>query len=251
MEATKVALVTAGSAGLGAAIARCLAIDAKMNVIINYSSNTQRAEALVKELQGNCPSQKFAALQADIGDRTQVEGLVEQALSSMGRLDVVVSNAGWTRMTDFMDLDEGVTDEDWDRCFTINVKSHLWLMKAAKKHLDDTEGVFITTASVAGVKPSGSSLPYAVSKAAQIHLVKSLAIIAAPKVRVNSVSPGVLLTEWGRKFPEERLRAVQKASKLERFATVEDVAEQVKIFALSKSVTGQNAVVDAGFSLSI
>lgn len=78
--------------------------------------------------------------------------------------------------------------------FNINVKSHLWLMQAAKKHLDESEGVFITTASAAGMTPSGSSLAYSVTKAAQIHLVKNLAVMAAPRIRVNSVSPGLLLT---------------------------------------------------------
>lgn len=85
-------------------------------------------------------------------------------------------------------------EDDWDRCFNMNVKSHLWLMHAARKHLDETEGSFITTASVAGVNHSGSSLAYSVTKAAQIHLVKGLAQMAAPRIRVNSVSPGLLLT---------------------------------------------------------
>lgn len=88
-------------------------------------------------------------------------------------------------------------DEDWDKCFLYNVKSHLWLMHAVKPELEKTEGAFVTTASIAGVKPSGSSLPYAVTKSAAIHLSKALAVIAAPKVRVNSISPGLLLTEWG------------------------------------------------------
>jgi NAD(P)-dependent dehydrogenase (short-subunit alcohol dehydrogenase family) len=90
-------------------------------------------------------------------------------------------------------------EDDWDRCFLYNVKAHLWLMHAAKAELEKTEGAFITTASIAGVKPSGSSLPYAVTKAAAIHLSKSLAVICSPKIRVNSVSPGLLLTDWGMK----------------------------------------------------
>ena len=61
-------------------------------------------------------------------------------------------------MTDFMDLDDNMEKEVWDRCFLINVQSHLWLMHAAKKHLEESEGTFVITASVAGVKPSGSSL---------------------------------------------------------------------------------------------
>lgn len=82
-------------------------------------------------------------------------------------------------------------------------------------------GCFITTASVAGIKPSGSSLPYSVTKAAAIHLTKGLATICAPKIRVNAISPGLILTEWGMKFPEERREGARQASKLKRLATVE------------------------------
>lgn len=139
----------------------------------------------------------------------------------MGRLDVVVSNAGWTRITNFMNMDEQVLEDDWDKCFLYNVKSHLWLAYAAKTHLEQTEGAFITTASVAGVKPSGSSLPYSVTKAALVHLTKGLAVICAPKIRVNSVSPGLMLTEWGKKFPQDKIDKSTQNSKLKRLATVE------------------------------
>lgn len=111
---------------------------------------------------------------------------------------------------------------------------------------------------------------YAVTKAALIHLVKSLAVISAPNIRVNSVSPGVLLTvrstpqafqcsqvncsssrvqDWGLSFPKEKLDLVRETNKLGRFATVEDVAAQVRALVESRSITGQNVVVDAGFSI--
>ena len=94
-------------------------------------------------------------------------------------------------------------------------------MYAARAELEKSEGAFITTASIAGVKPSGSSLPYAVTKAAAIHLSKALAVICSPKIRVNSVSPGLLLTEWGMKFPEEKREAAKNGTKLKRLPTVE------------------------------
>lgn len=139
----------------------------------------------------------------------------------MGRIDAVISNAGWTRVTNFANLEEGMLEEDWDKCLLFNVKSHLWLAYAARSHLEDTGGAFVTTASVAGVKPSGSSLPYSVSKAALIHLSKGLAVILAPKIRVNSISPGLMLTEWGLSFPPEKIKKSTENSKLKRLATVE------------------------------
>lgn len=136
--------------------------------VINYANNADRAQALLQELQ-NIPlaatipaasagTPRFHAIQADAGDKASVQGLVSETVKTMGRLDVVVSNVGWTRITNILNFDEGVVEEDWDKCFVYNVKTHMWLAYAAKQHLDETEGAFITTASVAGVKPSGSSL---------------------------------------------------------------------------------------------
>ncbi|TKA50021.1 hypothetical protein B0A49_12310, partial [Cryomyces minteri] len=228
MAAQRVALITAGTAGLGAQVARVLAPD--FRVVVNYANNSSRASSLIDELSSipstapSSQSPRFHSIQADVSDRPSLQRLVSETIQTMGRLDVVVSNAGWTRITNFANLDEGMLDEDWDKCFLYNVKSHLWLMYACREELEKTEGCFLTTASVAGVKPSGSSLPYAVTKAAQIHLAKGLAIICSPKIRVNSVSPGLMLTEWGMKFPESKREAAKNATKLKRLAT--DVAAQ-------------------------
>ncbi|KAK4497990.1 hypothetical protein PRZ48_010646 [Zasmidium cellare] len=252
MGAQKVALITAGTAGLGAQIARVLAPDFRL--AINYANNQSRAKTLLEELEkipSTTPSEspRFSSIQADVGDRPSIQELVRQTVATFGRLDVVISNAGWTRITNFANLEEGMVDEDWDRCFLYNVKTHLWLMHAAKPELEKTEGTFINTASIAGVKPSGSSLPYAVTKAASIHLAKSLAVICAPKIRVNTVSPGLLLTEWGMKFPQSKREAATNNTKLKRLATVEDVAAVVRTLALNQSMTGQNILLDSGSNL--
>lgn len=215
-----IALITAGSAGLGATVAELFARNG-MRVVINYANNAQRAEDFVARLKTITTLKPqdgrtdYHAIRADLSSRTDVERLVQEAVQAMcpeGRvgedkgkgkkkLDVVFSNGGWTQIRNLLDLEDNMFDEDWDRCFTMNVKSHLWLMHAAKPYLEagwDDEsresGSFITTASLAGVKVSGSSLAYAVTKAAQLHLAKGLALAAAPKIRVNSVSPGLLLT---------------------------------------------------------
>lgn len=217
--APPLALVTAGSAGLGAAVAELLARNG-MRVVVNYHGNTARAEQLVAKLKtistlappppdDNDGSSRrrvdYHAIKADLSVRADVERLVAETVAVMcpakqQQLDVVFSNGGWTRMTNLMDLEDAMVDDDWDRCFTMNVKSHLWLMHAAKPYLEagytaeHGAASFITTASLAGVKVSGSSLAYSVTKAAQLHLAKGLAMISAPKIRVNSVSPGLLLT---------------------------------------------------------
>ncbi|THX51310.1 NAD(P)-binding protein [Aureobasidium pullulans] len=222
--------------------------------VINYANNTSRAEDVLKELNNipstvsSQPSPRFHAIRADIGNRDAITTLIQETITTMGRLDVVISNAGYTRLTNFMNFDEQHFDEDWDKCFLYNVKAHMWLAYAAREHLDKTEGAFITTASIAGVKPSGSSLPYAVTKAASIHLTKCLANICAPRIRFNSVSPGLMLTEWGYKFSEQKREAHKNNTKLKRLPEVDDVAEQVRTLALSKSMTGQNIIIDCGLT---
>jgi NAD(P)-dependent dehydrogenase (short-subunit alcohol dehydrogenase family) len=222
--------------------------------VINYASNASRAASLVEELStmpgaSSTSSPRIHLVKGDMSVKADVESLVSETVAKFGRLDVVVSNAGWTRMTNFNDFEQQVNDDDWDRCFTMNVKTHLWLAYAAKEALGESEGAFISTASVAGVKPGGSSVPYGVTKAAQIHLIKSLAVVLAPRVRVNSVSPGMMLTEWGLKFPEAKREAAIKKTKLGRLATVEDSALQVRALSDSRSITGQNVCVDGGSSV--
>ncbi|KAI1804058.1 NAD(P)-binding protein [Daldinia bambusicola] len=249
-----VALITAGSAGLGAAACRVFAKNG-YRVIVNYANNEERANKLLEELPllstlpRESEGEHFAVIKADLGSRDDVNRLIRETVDRFGRLDVIFSNGGWTRFRGLESIDDNAHEEEWDRAFNMNVKSHLWLMQAAKKHLDETEGAFITTASIAGVIPSGSSLAYAATKAAQIHLMKVLAVMAAPKIRANTVSPGLLLTEWGNRFSDEQKEGHLQKTKLKRYVTVEDVAEQVLTFAKSKSTTGVNVVMDAGFIL--
>ena len=169
----KVALITASSAGLGAAIARALVSD--MNIVLNYFGNESRANTLVEELlRVASPSHKtnkneeqgprVVAFRADIGKQSGINDLVASTIRTYGRLDVVVSNGGWTEIRDFNNFDDNLNEEDWDKCFTINVKSHLWLMKAVLPFLEADSGAFVTVASVAGVKPSGSSVVRSFSK---------------------------------------------------------------------------------------
>ncbi|KAL0474632.1 short chain dehydrogenase [Neurospora intermedia] len=247
-----VALITAGSAGLGAATARLFARNG-IRLVISYDINGQRAYDLVEELTNISPltaastdcQDNYVALKVDLAEKDQISQLVDNTIFIMGKLDIVFSNGTWIRLRDINDLDDNVNEEDWDMCFNMNVKSHLWLMHAAKPYLDQTEGVFITTACLSGVIVSGSSLAYSVTKAAQIHLAKGLAHIAAPKIRVNTVSPGPMLTDWGLQFPPEKQEEARERSKLNRL----DVAEQVLCFVKSKSVTGVNAIIDGGMAL--
>ncbi|EXJ69165.1 alcohol dehydrogenase [Cladophialophora psammophila CBS 110553] len=254
----QVALVTASSAGLGAAVARSLA-NIGARIVINYCHSREKAEALVSELhlqrkgsiadeEAACKN-RYIAIQADLNVRSDIKKLVEETVQAMGRLDIVISNHGWTTFTNFMNIEENIDEEDWDHCFSMNVKSPLLLFHAAKKHLEATEGSFLTVSSVSGIKPGGSCLAYSVTKAAQIHLTKSLALIASPKVRVNTVAPSLMLTEWGMKFPTKMHDAVREKNPLKKIIALEDVAEHIVSVARNRSMTGTTEIVDAGYLL--
>ncbi|OLL26237.1 Granaticin polyketide synthase putative ketoacyl reductase 2 [Neolecta irregularis DAH-3] len=229
----KRALITGGSAGLGATIARQF-VEKGIKCVINYSSNTPRAEELAKSLgEGNY------AVQGDVGTKGGCEALT--AVAKLGGLDILVSNVGWTKPAQFNDI-YALADEDWDKTWIYNVKAHLWLLQAAKPYLEVNEhgGSFIVTSSVAGVKPSGSSMAYSVTKASANHLVRCLARASAPKIRVNSVSPSMILTDWSARFGEEKLKKHVASNALQKMTDLDDVAALYTMLAANESITGEN-----------
>jgi NAD(P)-dependent dehydrogenase (short-subunit alcohol dehydrogenase family) len=179
MSKRRVALITASSAGLGASTAKLFA-SSGFNVVINYRSSQGKAEKIIQDiLQDHASARKNGitngdvhvmsslhperqphciAVQADMSRREDIAQLVTSTVEVMSRLDVVVSNHGWTRIRNFSDLDDNVDEDDWDTCYNMNVKSHLYLFHAARPYLEATNGTFISVASLAGVVPSGSSI---------------------------------------------------------------------------------------------
>ncbi|KAM0558049.1 hypothetical protein ACHAPJ_005216 [Fusarium lateritium] len=250
-----VVLVTAGTSGLGFCVAEKL-IQAGARVVVNYASNEERANSVVDQLRKTAAEydpkdteSRCLAIKADITRKSEIQRLVDETVAAMGKLDAVVSNAGWTKFANFFDLDDNVDEEVWDRCYAANVKSHMFLAHAAKKYLENAKGAFVLTSSVAGVKPSGSSIAYSVTKAAQLHLSKSLAMVMAPSIRVNSVSPGFMETNWIADVPQSRIDAAREKTLLKSLTKVEDVADQIVLLIKSESVTGSNVVIDSGFSI--
>lgn len=236
----KTALVTGGSAGLGAAVARQLAAEGVL-LVINYANSKDRAEALAAELR---KVTSVTLIQADIFQgRAAAEALVEQAVAAFGQLDIVVSNAGWTRLVPYHDLD-ALDDELWDGTFNANIKTHFYLFRAAKLHLDAARGVFLVSASIAGRTVEGLSIPYAVSKAGLIHLVKMLA--SSQSVRVHAVCPGLLLTEWGERFPKLTIDATRQKSPIGQIADIDETASHFVHLCKLATSTGTVVGIDGG-----
>ncbi|KAM0211325.1 hypothetical protein ACHAPA_005293 [Fusarium lateritium] len=160
-----VVLITAGTSGLGLCVAEKL-IKAGARVVVNYASNEERASSVVEQLRKTAAehhtstdsSPQCLAIKADVTEKSEIQRLVHETVVAMGKIDAVVSNAGWTQFANFFDIDDNVDEDVWDRCYAANVKSHLFLCHAAKKYLEDAKGAFVMTSSVAGVKPSGSCI---------------------------------------------------------------------------------------------
>ncbi|MDR3588434.1 MAG: SDR family NAD(P)-dependent oxidoreductase [Negativicutes bacterium] len=246
MSERKVALITGGGTGTGRAIALGLA-EKGLDLVINYSRSRQETEETaeaVRKLGVAC-----LVVQADVAQDDQVRSMVDSTIKEFGRLDYVVNSAGVTVYVDMADL-EGLTDEHWDRIIDVNVKGIFHVCRAAAPYLKQAQGSIVNITSVAGNSGQGSSIAYAVSKAAAICLTKSLARVLAPAVRVNSVAPGIILTRWvaGREDHVERFG--KEKTPLGRVCSAEDVADVVIPLLLSAGMmTGQTVVVDGGMTL--
>ena len=148
---------------------------------------------------------------------SEIANCVKQALKALGGLDIVIGNAGWTKLSDFKDLD-ALSYDEWDKCWRTNVTGMHALLKETLPTLRQNPegGVFIITSSIAGKTLSGSSMAYSVTKAAQLHLMKCLANTQGEKVRINAVLPGIMLTEWGNRYGEQRIAELKKAAVLQK-----------------------------------
>ncbi|CAG7926587.1 unnamed protein product [Penicillium olsonii] len=241
-------LITGGSRGLGALSVEKFASEGS-NIAINYMSNKETADKLASDV-ANKYNVKTVVIQGDAGVKQDCINVVHAAIEQLGGLDIIISNAGWTKITKFSDLD-AMDDDDWDKCWSVNVKSSLHLFKAALPtfNANPEGGVFLITASVAGVAATGSSLPYSVTKAALVHLMKCIAQTQGAKVRVNSILPGLLLTEWGQRFPPEAIQSWIDRTALKRAPEVEDCADMFITLAKNASITGQAIVIDSGFAI--
>jgi len=239
-ETRPVALVTGSSSGIGAECARRLAADGYA-VVVNSRSSVEAGEAIAAEVGGTY-------LQADVGDEAAAMGLIAAVVDRFGRLDVLVNNAGTTEVIAHHDLG-AATAEVWRRLYDVNVIAPFVLVTAAEQALRAAApGCVVNVSSLAGVRPTGSSIPYAASKAALNHQTRLLAKVLGPDVRVNAVAPGLVATPWTESWTDIHA-LVGAMAPLRRSATAGDVAEVVMGLVRSAYVTGEVVVVDGGLGL--
>ena len=237
---SEVVVVTGSSSGIGRAVAERFARDGA-RVIINSSRSVEAGEMLAQSLP------EAVYVQGDVSREDDARRVVATALERFGRLDVVVNNAGTTRRIPFVDL-EAVDDELWRRILDVNLMGPWYVSRTAAPALREAKGAIINVGSVAGIIAGGSSLPYAVSKAALHHLTRTLAQALAPEVRVNAVAPGLVETPWTVGW--EANEAIVARTPLGRAGTPEDIADAVVSLARAPFATGQIVVVDGGLTLT-
>lgn len=237
----KVAIVTGSSSGIGESTAHRLA-ELGAHVVVNSSSSVEAGRKVAASLVT-----KGAYIQADISDQAQGQRLIDETVDTFGRLDILVNNAGWTTLVPHGDLD-GLTDEIFDKTFKVNVYGTWWLTKAAIPHLrESSDGNVVNITSIAGVRPVGSSMAYAMTKAALNHMTVLMAKSYGP-IRFNAVAPGLVQTPWTQDWGAMH-DFVSKSSPLKRSAYASDCSEAVLGIVRNPHMTGQVLVIDGGFTL--
>jgi len=233
---TKVALVTGGSRGIGAAIARTFS-EAGYRVAVNYRSSRRDAEAVAKRVGG-------VAVKGDV--RGGADALVAEVVKKLGRLDVLVNNAGvadpqaWTG-----DL-EAVTDEMWHRILDTDLGGTFRCCRAAARVMK--KGKIINVTSIPALLGEREGIVYSTAKAGVLGMTKSLAMLLAPRIQVNCMALGSIETGWAEWLSPAMRRSYASAIPVGRFGRPEEAAELALFLAGNDWVTGQTYVLDGGES---
>ena len=244
----KVALVIGGAGGIGAASCVMFA-DEGAKVVMTHRPGTEpaaRAAERLKTLKG----EGHAALPADVGDTGTLVALRDEIARRYGRLDILVNSAGFTKAVPHTDL-EGLDDALIDRMFEINWRGQYAAIRTFAPMLKVSgDGLVVQVSSIAGFQGSGSSVVYGATKAGLDVMVKSLARVLGPEVRLIAVSPGAVDTNFVPGRGAEFNAKAAAANPLKRIATPEDCARAILACATHLTyTTGVKIVVDGGRSL--
>jgi len=239
----KGAIVTGGSLGIGRAIAIELAREG-CHVAVNYRRHDDEAKAVVAEIEQL--GRKGLAVKADVASFADAEAMVARVAETFGRFDILVCNAGITW--------DGViwkmSEEQWDRVITVNLKGYFNYNKAAAIHFKDHKyGKIVNISSINGMRGKFAQANYAASKGGEIALSKSLAReLGKFNVNVNVVAPGMVLTDMMQNLAPEFTAKAMAETVVGRFATPEDVAHLVAFLCSDRSrhVTGEVIKIDGG-----
>jgi len=232
----KVALVTGGSRGNGAAIARAFAA-AGYQVAVNYRKSRADAEAVAKTFGG-------VAVKGDVS--RDGDALIDGVMKKLGRLDVLVNNAGASDRAAWTDDLDAVTDEMWDRILDTDLRGTFQCCRAASRVMK--KGKIINVTSIPALTGEREGIVYSIAKAGVLGMTKSLAMLLAPRIQVNCMALGSIETGWVEWLPPALLKSYAEAIPVRRFGRSEEVGELALFLARNDWVTGQTYVLDGGES---
>lgn len=240
-----VALVTGSTSGIGAAIARTLS-QAGYAVVLHSRNSADTGRAMAAKIK------QAVYVQADLACEADRVRLINEAIAAWGRLDVLVNNAGISRVIAHGDL-ASASSAVWHELNEVNVVAPFHLVTLAESALRDAArlrraGCVVNISSHAGIRAKGASIPYAVSKAALNHMTRLLAVSLGPEIRVNAVAPGLvdtpLTAQWTEAQELWRTRAPMR-----RAASPDDIAKAVAMLVESDYLTGEILLSDGGLNL--
>lgn len=237
----KVALITGGSRGIGAAIVRLFAKHGA-SVAFTYASSAAAAEAIVSELT---PVASVKAYQSDAADIKAAETLVNDVIKDFGKIDILVNNAGITRDTLLLRM----TEQAWDEVMDTNLKSVFNLTKFVVKPMMRTGGSIINMSSVVGVMGNAGQANYAASKAGIIGFSKAVAKeMGGRNIRCNAIAPGFVATEMTHVLENETKDNFLASIPLKRLGEPDEIAQTALFLAsdMSSYITGQVVNVCGG-----
>ena len=241
----KTVLITGASRGIGAACAKRFA-KAGYRVVVNYNKSKDAAEKLCEHLSAAYGADVLC-VQADVSNKDDCERMIRRAQEKFGFVDVLVNNAGISLSKLFTETEE----EEWQRVIQTNLSSVYYCSKAVLPlMIREHKGAIINIASMWGETGASCEVAYSASKAGVIGLTKALAKEVGPSnIRVNAVSPGVVMTDMMKEYSEETITCLKEETPLMRLGVPENVADAVLYLASESAgfITGQVISVNGGF----
>ena len=236
----KVAIVTGGSRGIGAAIVRLLA-ENNYTVILNYNKSESQAMEIANQ------NSNIHIFQADVSNPKEVIMLINYTYNNFGRIDLLVNNAG----IDLWKTIDEVSEEEYDKVMNTNLKSAFIASKEVVPYMiKEHSGSIINISSIWGITGASCETVYSISKAGMDGLTKSLAKELAPSnIRVNSIAPGAINTDMNKGYSIEELEKLTEEIPLGKMGEPEDIAQAVLFLAKNEYITGQVIEINGGWNI--
>ncbi|MEM7461339.1 MAG: SDR family oxidoreductase [Pseudomonadota bacterium] len=240
---SKVALITGGTRGIGAGIAKALAADG-YRLALNGRIHDEETQALIDQIG---QSKDVIFLEGDVANANTCRTLVEQTVSWFGKIDALVHSAGGAYGGSILEVNEA----DWMEAFDIHVHAVFHLFRAAHRQLARAGGSVLLISSVAGLRGGPEMVPYQTVKGALPQLARAMAASHAHEgIRVNVIAPGIIETRFHANMPADlRKHHLENRIPLKSFGTVDDVADAAVALMRNAHITGEVLAIDGGLAM--